>query len=169
MKFPIFKIFLVLCIYSKLFSQDSINTDFSKLYYSQSKSPSTAILLSSLLPGSGQIYNESYFKAPIIWGSMAFFGYYFKFYQDKYDDYSKIYKQKINNNEPDAQSYRRIRDFYFNRRDEMGLYLLLIYLANVVDAYVDSHLFDFNVIPPSKQSLLSYTKSTYQLNLRIPF
>ncbi len=169
MKSPIFKIFIFLCIYSKLFSQDSINTDFSKLYYNQSKSPSTAILLSSVLPGSGQIYNESYYKAPIIWGSLAFFGYYFKIYQDKYDDYSKIYKHKLMNNEPDAQSYSRIRNFYYKRRDEMGLYLLLIYVANIIDAYVDSHLFDFNVIPPSNQPLISYPKSTYQFNIKIPF
>ncbi|HED08391.1 MAG TPA: hypothetical protein ENI57_09775, partial [Ignavibacteria bacterium] len=32
------------------------------------KSPMGAVLRSAILPGWGQIYNESYIKAPIIWG-----------------------------------------------------------------------------------------------------
>ncbi|MGB5873775.1 MAG: DUF5683 domain-containing protein, partial [Bacteroidota bacterium] len=33
-----------------------------------SKSPGTALLLSALVPGAGQVYNESYWKVPIIVG-----------------------------------------------------------------------------------------------------
>ncbi len=36
--------------------------------YIPSKSSWTAVLMSAVVPGAGQIYNESYWKAPLIWG-----------------------------------------------------------------------------------------------------
>ena len=36
-----------------------------------SKSPMGAVLRSAVLPGLGQIYTESYWKAPVIWGLAA--------------------------------------------------------------------------------------------------
>ncbi|MCK7523067.1 MAG: DUF5683 domain-containing protein [Ignavibacteriales bacterium] len=38
------------------------------------KSPWTAVLMSAVIPGAGQIYNESYWKAPLIWALSAMVG-----------------------------------------------------------------------------------------------
>ena len=43
--------------------------------FKMKKSPTTAVLLSAVLPGAGQFYNESYWKIPIIGGLVGYFGY----------------------------------------------------------------------------------------------
>lgn len=169
MKFLIYNLLLIFFLTKNIFSQDTLATNFEKLQIQQHKNPTTSMLLSTLLPGAGQIYNESYYKTPIIWGSLGFLGYYFKIYQDKYDEYSSLYKDKLKNNDATANSYARIRDFYFKRRDEMGIYLLLIYLANIVDAYVDAQLFDFNIVTPTTPAYHQSNFSNLSLQFKISF
>ena len=41
--------------------------------------------------------------------------------------------------------YLDYRNFYRDQRDEFAFYMLLTYFLNLVDAYVDAHLFDFSV------------------------
>ncbi len=50
------------------------------------KSTTVALLASLVVPGAGQIYNGSYWKAPIIWGV----GYYFI---SVYNQQNKLYQQ----------------------------------------------------------------------------
>ncbi|MBM4165428.1 MAG: hypothetical protein FJ218_00645 [Ignavibacteria bacterium] len=106
----------------------------------QSKSSTQAVLLSLALPGLGQIYNESYWKTPVILGFVGYFGYVWKQENDLYHKYQTEYR----NNPFDAQA-RRARDFYHDERDRFAWYLGVTYLLNAVDAYVDSQLFDFDV------------------------
>src|SRR5208283_2823525 len=53
------------------------------------KSTTVALLASLVVPGAGQIYNGSYWKAPIIWGV----GYYFI---SVYNQQNKLYQQYRN-------------------------------------------------------------------------
>jgi hypothetical protein len=48
---------------------------------------------------------------------------------------------------------KSLRDFYRDQRDQFYLYAGLVYLINVVDAYVDAHLFDFDVSDKMKLGL----------------
>ncbi len=112
------------------------------------KSTTIATFSSLLLPGSGQIYNESYWKGPVVWG----FGYYFySVYrnQDKlYKEYRALYDTTITAGRPSGDTQlRSLRDFYWNQRNEFGWYLVITYVLNVVDAYVDAALFNFEVSP----------------------
>ena len=110
------------------------------------KSPTTAVLLSAVLPGAGQFYNESYWKVPIIGGLVGYFGYeYFRnnnLYKDYRDDYTAS-QTEIN---PDGDiTLKTLREFYRDQRDDFVWYFLIVYVINMVDAYVDAHLFDFDV------------------------
>ncbi len=110
------------------------------------KSPTTAVLLSAVLPGAGQFYNESYWKVPIIGGLVGYFGYeYFRnnnLYKDYRDDYAAS-QTEIN---PDGDfTLKTLREFYRDQRDDFVWYFLIVYVINMVDAYVDAHLFDFDV------------------------
>jgi hypothetical protein len=103
------------------------------------KSPWTAVLLSAALPGLGQIYNESYFKVPVIWGVAGLLIYGWFYNNDKYKENRDLYLQT------QTELYKNYRDFYRDQRDLFTIYTVLVYLLNLVDAYVDAHLFDFTV------------------------
>ncbi len=103
------------------------------------KSPWGAVLRSAVIPGFGQFYNESYYKIPIIWGLGAWFVYGWVQNNDKYVTNKNLFI------DTGQEIYKSNRDFYRDQRDNFTIYLVLVYLLNLVDAYVDAHLFDFNV------------------------
>lgn len=113
-----------------------------------------ATLLSTYLPGAGQVYNRKAWKVPIIYAAFAGMGYLIKFNHDNFkkfdnalltrydndpntvDDYAKIYSE---------DNLRSLSDFYRRNRDLSVIGITLIYVLNIVDAHVDAHLFNFNV------------------------
>lgn len=113
----------------------------------QAKSGNLAMLFSALLPGSGQVYAHRYYTIPLIWG----FGYYF-FHEYKNADaeYSKnrwLYSQSLKDSTMfgDQTYYKTLREDWHSFRDEMGVYLILTYILNIVDAYVGATLYNFDV------------------------
>jgi Family of unknown function (DUF5683) len=117
----------------------SISGDTLSRPRTPTKSTGVAMLLSAALPGAGQVYNESYWKVPIIAG----FGVYFvsQWIQNnrQANDYRDRYAQS-----GDARDLT-VRDFYKNQRDTFTWYFVILYLLNIADAYVDASLYDFSV------------------------
>ncbi len=105
------------------------------------KSPWGAVLRSAIIPGWGQIYNESYIKAPVIWGIGAGLAAAWIWNNNRYWKNAKLYAQSGFA----AKTYKDNRDFFRDQRDLVTIYIALAYLLNLVDAYVDAQLFDFNV------------------------
>ena len=103
------------------------------------KSPWGAVLRSAVLPGFGQFYNESYWKIPVIWGAGALLISGWVYNNNLYTDNKDLYT----NTGQTIYQYRR--DFYRNQRDNFTIYLVVLYILNLVDAYVDAHLYDFTV------------------------
>jgi len=126
------------------------------------KSPTGAIWRSLVLPGWGQYYVESYWKAPIFTGAAVFMAYRIGYFHSNFMDYSdrveslKNELERLKANDPDNPlineiEYRTLpveknrREYYRDNRDMSGFYLLGIYALATVDAYVGAHLFDFDV------------------------
>ncbi|MGB9665411.1 MAG: DUF5683 domain-containing protein [Ignavibacteria bacterium] len=109
------------------------------------KSPWGAVIRSAVFPGLGQIYNHSYWKAPIVWGLMGWFGYNWWQNDKKYEEYQKFYLETVQRGNENFL-YKRIREFYHDQRDLFAIYLGLTYFLNMVDAYVDAHLFNFELL-----------------------
>jgi len=109
------------------------------------KSATGAMLRSTVLPGWGQFYNESYWKIPIVWGLSGWFIYLWSDRNDNYKYYKDLYNKSLLESSNGETSYKTIRDFYRDDRDLYGIYLALTYFLNIIDAYVDAHLFDFDV------------------------
>lgn len=110
------------------------------------KSPTVAVLLSAALPGAGQFYNESYWKIPIIGGLVGYFGYEYFRNNNLYKDYRDRYVESQTGVNPAGdQNLKILREFYRDQRDDFVWYFLIVYVVNMVDAYVDAHLFDFDV------------------------
>lgn len=108
------------------------------------KSPWGAVLRSAILPGFGQIYNESYWKAPIVWGVSGWFIYNWINNNNLYRDYRDQYLQSVSIGSENSL-YKVYREFYRDQRDLFAIYLGLTYFLNLVDAYVDAQLFSFDV------------------------
>ncbi len=156
------KIFLLFIILNfGLFSQQDTTaiqdtTTISSDVFVMQKSPWGAVARSAIIPGLGQIYNESYWKAPVVWGIMGWFVYAWIDNNNKYIDYKNLYIQT------GTSKYIDYRDFYRDQRDEFAIYIALTYFLNLVDAYVDAHLFDFSV----GANAITGTK---MLNVRVNF
>jgi len=159
------KIFLLFIILNfGLFSQQDTTaiqdtTTISSDVFVMQKSPWGAVARSAIIPGLGQIYNESYWKAPVIWGVMGWFVYVWIDNNNKYIDYINLYIKYGGNGLVD---YKGARDFFRDQRDEFAIYIALAYFLNLVDAYVDAHLFDFSVDE-------NYMTGTKMLNVRVNF
>jgi hypothetical protein len=129
--------------------QDTIRTDSANgVPLRPSKSPGTAVLLSAVLPGAGQVYTGHYWKVPVVLGLSGYFVYEVVKLNDSYTAARSKYAQSLANGENSGQGDPQLqyeRDFYRDERDRFGFYFLLTYLLNIVDAYVDASLFDFDV------------------------
>jgi hypothetical protein len=112
------------------------------------KSPATAVLLSALLPGAGQIYTGRYWKVPIILGFGGYFGTQWFRMNDRYANARSQYQESVlageNNDQENAQLLYE-RDFYRDQRDRFAFYFAIAYLLNIVDAYVGASLYNFDV------------------------
>ena len=110
------------------------------------KSPGLAVGLSAILPGAGQFYNESYWKVPVIVGLGAYFVSGWIRNDNLAEDYRNQYEDSKTEEDPDGDtSLLSTRDFYKNQRDTFVWYFVILYVANLVDAYVDANLYDFDV------------------------
>ncbi|MBL0232290.1 MAG: hypothetical protein IPQ08_01345 [Chitinophagaceae bacterium] len=127
-------------------------------------SPRKAAIRSALIPGLGQIYNKKYWKLPIIYGGLGLAGGIFIYNLGEYRDTRFAYKVKYNMRvyrtdstlasliKPKLQplseeSLRFYRNQYRRDIDYSGLFILLLWGLNVVDATVDAHLKSFDVSP----------------------
>lgn len=128
-----------------------------------------AAILSTFLPGAGQIYNQSYWKVPIVWGAVAGMGY---LVLNNYIWYRKagfayLAKQKAEQGDQSllpkidpllvplsAVATQSYRNKFRGDVDLYGLLFLVVWGLNVVEAAVDAHLKGFDVSP--KLSLRTY-------------
>ncbi len=110
--------------------------------------PRTALMLSLLLPGAGQVYNRSAWKAPIIWAALGTTGYLTVRNHQAYLLYRTAYQESLR--DPSRftlppENLRRLREYYRQNRDIFLLVTLVLYGLNAGDAYVEAHLKGFTI------------------------
>jgi hypothetical protein len=113
------------------------------------KSGTIAMLASMALPGAGQIYNGSYWKVPIIWGTAASFLAAYHFYDTNYKTYRDAYAASVRADSAKIGNtqLQDLRNYYASGRSSYVWYLAFTYLITIVDAYVDASLYNFEVSP----------------------
>ncbi|NTU69066.1 MAG: hypothetical protein HGB02_09365 [Chlorobiaceae bacterium] len=107
-------------------------------------SPWKVAAISAVLPGYGQVYNHAAWKLPIYYGLMAYFAKNVIDDNKKYNDYRSQFLA-----EPSAATATS-RDDYRTKRNTQIVWLCLTYIAGIVDAYVDTQLYDFDRIIDEK-------------------
>lgn len=116
------------------------------------KSPTGAMIRSALVPGWGQIYNGSWLKALIVVGTEAGLA----------GNAMVMNRQMLDSNTADE------RAFYKYHRGTFIWWFAGIYLLNILDAYVDAQLFEFDVSPDLGSEFVvsgMTMKATIQLSL----
>ena len=131
--------------------EGSAKGDTTALDSADEHSPATATLRSALLPGFGQIYNEKYWKVPIVYGGLGASVYFIVRNTRRYRDYrSALVARAKGNPDPyrgiyNEQQLTTLRETYRRWRDLSYISFIAVYVLQVVDANVDAHLYDFDV------------------------
>ncbi|MGQ9863761.1 MAG: DUF5683 domain-containing protein [Bacteroidia bacterium] len=120
------------------------------------QNPTVAWKLSAICPGAGQIYNRSYWKLPIVYASLTTSGIIAYSNHKQYLLYRDAYRKKIQGDPtilPDLlpENVRQLREYYRSTRDVWAIITAVLYVAQVVDAYVDAHLKHFHFYTTENQ------------------
>ncbi|MCK4663999.1 MAG: hypothetical protein KAT68_14115 [Bacteroidales bacterium] len=115
--------------------------------------PKLASIMSAVIPGSGQIYNQQYWKAPLIYGGFGTLIFFIKYNDIEYQKWLKAYNLRIDDDSTTMDIYpmatndqlKKLRDEWRRYRDLNYIGIVFLYLLNIVDASVDAHLFDYDI------------------------
>lgn len=140
---------------------ENVSVDTTK--YVMTKSPVSAVLLSLLMPGLGQLYVESYWKIPLFLGATGVLTYLIV------DNHKKFIKfedewERMSDYDQNKNLWYLKKEFYRDNRDRSAFYLLGVYIINAIDAYVGAHLYDFNVDDNIQVYLNYYNGFKFSLN-----
>ncbi len=113
-----------------------------------------ATTLSTICPGAGQIFNKSYWKAPIVLGSFATMIMMIDWNNRGYERFKLAYNLKMAGRNDAVERVLRsrpasemleYRKVYRRNRDLCIILAGAVYLINLVDAHVDAHMQTFDV------------------------
>lgn len=151
MKFLLSTLLAMLVSFS--YAQNSDSTSLVKIP-TPPHSASRAAKLSAIVPGLGQVYNKQAWKTPIIYAGAGALIYSIAWNNNNYQKYLSAYKldsdTSLSTNSEFANLYSVdnlivLKDFYRRNRDLSAIGLVLVYAANIVDAYVYGQFFNFDV------------------------
>ncbi len=97
-----------------------------------------AAVLSFVIPGGGQFYNESYLKSGIVFGLEASLIALTVYHQIETDHYYDKYRRTTNHD-----FYKKYIKYYNKKQSDYWWTGAVIFLSTI-DAYVDAHLYDFD-------------------------
>ncbi len=151
--------------------------------------PKAALGLSLVLPGAGQAYNKKYWKIPIIYGVFGYLAYKIDDNKKNYEDFRDAYEIRVDGDDMTIDQYegiysdaslKRLRDLRKKGLESNWIFVVVTYLLNGVDAYVDAHLLEFDIdedlsmnidptVMPATNGFNSAAGATPQLGLRLAF
>lgn len=135
------------------------------LSWKEPHSPTKASIYSAVIPGLGQLYNQKYWKVPLVYASLGAATWVMidqRAQMKKLNtQFKKAYAKKSDtiidvNLISQRDNFRRMRDFGI-------LAISAIYVLQIADAAVDAHFFKFNInqslsarISPSSSRLIAF-------------
>lgn len=157
------------------YRQDTTETTSDYKYHIDLKKPNAqrAVWLGAILPGAGQIYNQSYWKLPIVYGAFMGCGYAIGFNNTRYSSYKQAYRDilsdevlstdplrsynailpegytvdRMGGRATYTQTLQRYQNNFRRYRDLSIVATVVVYALSLVDAFVDAQLFDFDISP----------------------
>jgi hypothetical protein len=146
------KLFIFLLVSFIAFSAVAQQEEKDSITVQEKKRANRAALF-SIIPGGGQIYNHKYWKVPVIYAGFGALFYFIKTNNDEYGTYKKAILYRNDNDSTTIDDFPRFtnedltvrKDFYRRNRDLCYILSGILYTLNIVDAYVDSQLLNFDV------------------------
>ena len=132
------------------------------MYIYANHSPAKAAIMSAVLPGLGQIYNQKYWKLPIVYLALGISVERFLSYQNQFNRYRRAYID-MKDGDPytnffdtfvfppnyteqnKSQHITKGKELYRTWRDWAVIAVVAAYALNIIDANVDAHMMDFNL------------------------
>lgn len=124
---------------------------FDPVDTAQTHNPQKAALL-AIIPGAGQIYNRKYWKVPIVYAALAGCAYSIDFNHVYYRDHLDAFYSQTDD-DPDNDQLTQyspaqlieLQDYYHRQRDLSIIITVAVYGLQMLDAYVDAHLFYYDI------------------------
>ncbi|HET9136253.1 MAG TPA: DUF5683 domain-containing protein [Candidatus Kapabacteria bacterium] len=138
--------------------------------FKMKKDPTLALILSAIVPGAGQVYVGDWYKTPFILGAFAGCFYAASIQNTRYHyTADSVRNQLARGDEFNASRYTSVREFYRDDRDKWYIYAALVYIANLIDAYIAAHLFDFDVSDATTKTAFLAAPASSQEPWRLGF
>ena len=140
--------------------------------------PKTAAFFSAAFPGLGQIYNNSQWKLPIIYGGFITMSYFINWNDKKYQQYRNALFDKINPTgiitNPLAQvgsvdALRKGVNYFRRNRDYLMILTAGLYLLQIAEAHVEAHLMEFDISEDLSANIEPHIKSYYPYSYSFGF
>lgn len=151
-----------------------VDGQYSFRYKEDDHSPTKATVYAALIPGLGQIYNQKYWKLPILYGGATALAYFYQrndfrydYFKDGYNNTISLEKLETDKNLYTEEQYnaqkailvqklgklyghssetlRTYKNAYRRDRDFVVIVSGLFYILSVMDANVDAHFFDYDI------------------------
>jgi hypothetical protein len=136
-------------------SNDPLKKDkkssFTTIFYGQ---PGKAALYSLIIPGGGQVYNRRYWKVPIIYAGEGYAMYHLvrslRSFKKKDTCWKSLVRDSANphsncNGETSISNSFTLRQNARAQKETAWIIMSAAHLLNVVEAFVDRHLINFDV------------------------
>lgn len=186
--FCIIAVFVLLPVFSLQAQNENLRIDTIKVDFSNKniKDPRKATILSAILPGAGQVYNNKAWKVPLLYGGFAANIYFIEFNNRRYQLFRTAlfaFDEPLGSTDPNRAFPNLNRDGlvrnvnFWRRNRDLNYFLFMgIYALNIVDANVDAHLSAFDVsedltfrFEPVFETLTAGGGNLFGLSLKIYF
>lgn len=120
-----------------------------KIFYGE---PGKAALYSLILPGAGQLYNKRWWKLPLVYALEGGALYFMLDQRKVFNKWNTCYTGLVEGSSTplecgivtDSSTAFRLRNGARNNRDLSYIFMGLAHILQVVDAFVDRHLINFD-------------------------
>lgn len=151
---------VVLFLNITLIRAEDTNNQIKKFKFKK-KSPTKALFMGMVLPGSGEFYNKKYLKGVIFLSAGLYLGYKSYYYYDKQKDYYDKYL--IDQNQKTYEKYKENYD-----KMQSYIYFYIINLAiSTLDGVVESYLYNWHVEDIELKSEINKDNVTFVISKKL--
>lgn len=150
----LFPLLLVSCITMGMLMTHTASGQVSdSLTLASKKRANRSAIYSAILPGLGQFKNKKYWKIPVLYAGFGTLYYFIHSNNNYYKEFKTAYQYRTDENATTLDGYPRLsnddikirKDYYRRNRDLSIILTGVLYTMNIIDAYVDAQLMDFDV------------------------